>query len=239
MKFGVVFFPGANAADCFYVIDQLIGHPVSPIQPEERELDGFDCIVLPGGFSYGDYLRAGALAAATPVIEQIADFAEQGGLVLGIGNGFQILLNTGLLPGAMRKNESLRFRCHDVFLRVENSRTPFTNRYHQGEVIKYPIAHGEGNYYIDSEGLAQLEQNGQVVFRYCNEQGEVIPAANPDGSVRNIAGICNVKGNVLGLMPHPERCSEEILGNTQGLRLFLSVLDWWGIHTQEGVMTDE
>ncbi len=239
MKFGVVFFPGANSADCYYVIEQVLGHPVSYIQPDERELGQFDCIIIPGGFSYGDYLRAGALAGATPVMARIADFAEKGGLVLGIGNGFQVLLNTGLLPGAMRVNDNLLFQCHDVFLKVENSRTPFTNRYRQGEVIKYTIAHGEGNYFIDKDDLAQLEQKGQVVFRYCTESGDVIPAANPNGSVGNIAGVCNEKGNVFGLMPHPERCSEEILGNTFGLRLFSSILDWWGICQQEGVMAHE
>lgn len=236
MKFGVVNYPGSYAADCYHIFDQVIGHPVSLITSEETGLDRLDCVVLPGGFSYGDYLRAGALAGIAPVTEQVAEYADKGGLVLGIGNGFQILLEKGLLPGAVRRNENLLFRCHDIFLRVDNTATPFTNNYSNGEIIRYPIAHGEGNYFIDDQGLAELEQKGQVVFRYCTEDGQVIPAANPNGSVGNIAGVCSEKGNVFGLMPHPERCTEEVLGNNAGLRLFLSILDWWGIHEQEGVI---
>lgn len=238
MKFGVLVFPGSDAADCFHVIADVLGHPVSYIWHKERELSGFDCVILPGGFSYGDYLRAGALARLAPVMDEVIEFAERGGLVLGICNGFQILLEAGLLPGAVLRNESLKFRCHDAFLRVENNNLPFTNRYSEGEVIRYPIAHGEGNYYIDTESLAQMEQRGQVVLRYCNMDGEIIPEANPNGSVGNIAGVCSEQGNVLGLMPYPERCCEEILGNTAGQRLFLSILDWWGMQQQERVVSN-
>ncbi|NPV29056.1 MAG: phosphoribosylformylglycinamidine synthase subunit PurQ [Firmicutes bacterium] len=237
MKFGVVVFPGSNCdMDCYHVIDQVLGHPVSYIWHQEKSLSGFDCIILPGGFSYGDYLRTGAIARFSPVMEAVADFAERGGLVLGICNGFQILLEAGLLPGAMRRNDSLQFRCQDAYLRVENAETPFTNRYRPGEVIRMPIAHGEGNYYADPETAAALEREGQVVFRYCTPAGEIAPQANPNGSLGNIAGICNRGRNVLGLMPHPERCSEEILGYADGRRLFLSVLAWWGLERERGVV---
>lgn len=236
MKFGVLVFPGSDAADCHHVIAEVLGHPVSYIWHQEGELGEVDCIILPGGFSYGDYLRAGALARLAPVMDKIVDFAEKGGLILGIGNGFQILLEAALLPGAVLRNDDLKFRCHDVFLRVENNNIPFTNRYSEGEVIRYPIAHGEGNYYIDSESLVRMEQKGQVVLRYCAVDGEITPDANPNGSVENIAGVCSEQGNVLGLMPHPERCCEEVLGNTAGQRLFLSILDWWGIRQQERVI---
>jgi len=236
MKFGVVVFPGSNCdMDCYHVIDQVLGHPVSYIWYQEKSLKGYDCIILPGGFSYGDYLRTGAIARFSPVMESIAAHAERGGLVLGICNGFQILLEAGLLPGAMRRNESLQFRCQDTHLRVENAATPFTRRYRPGEVIRMPIAHGDGNYYADSETLARMEQEGQIVFRYCTPEGEIAPQANPNGSLGNIAGICNRTGTVLGLMPHPERCSEKILGNADGLRLFRSVLAWWELEQEKGV----
>jgi phosphoribosylformylglycinamidine synthase I len=238
MRFGVVIFPGSNALDCCYVIDQLLGHPVSSISCQEKKLDQFDCVIIPGGFSYGDYLRAGAIAARTPVIDGIRSFAEKGGLVLGIGNGFQILLEAGLLPGAMLRNQGLDFCCHDLFLKVENTATPFTNRYLSGQVVKYPIAHSEGNFYLDQDELAQLEQEGRVIFRYCTPEGEVTPEANPNGSIGNVAGICSKGRNVLGLMPHPERCAEEILGNTSGRALFLSILDWWERRQQERVIAN-
>ncbi len=235
MKFGVVVFPGSNCdMDCYHVIDQVLGHPVSYIWHQEKDLAGYDCIILPGGFSYGDYLRIGAIARFSPVMDAVAEYAARGGLVLGICNGFQILLEAGLLPGAMRRNESLQFRCQDVFLRVENAATPFTNQYRRGEVIRMPVAHGEGNYYVDPEILAQLEREGQVVFRYCTGEGEVAPHANPNGSLGNIAGICNRSRTVLGLMPHPERCSEEILGNADGRRLFRSILSWWELAPGKG-----
>jgi phosphoribosylformylglycinamidine synthase len=229
MKFGVVVFPASNCdMDTYHVVDQVLGHPVSYIWHREQSLDGFDCVILPGGFAYGDYLRAGAIARFAPIMEALPAFAGRGGLVLGICNGFQVLLEAGLLPGAMRRNDSLQFRCRDVLLRVESNRTPFTNRYRTGEVIRMPIAHGEGNYYADAETLAELERQGQVVFRYCSAAGEILPAANPNGALGNIAGICNRRGNVLGLMPHPERCSESILGNADGLGVWQSILHWWG-----------
>lgn len=238
MRFGVVVFPGSNCdMDCYHVIDQVLGHPVAYVWYQERSLAGYDCIILPGGFSYGDYLRTGAIARFAPLMEAVADFAARGGLVLGICNGFQILLEAGLLPGAMRRNDSLQFRCHDVCLRVENATTPFTNCYRGGQVIRMPVAHMEGNYYADPATLAGLNRDQRVVFRYCNEAGEPVPEANPNGSLENIAGICNEGGNVLGLMPHPERCSETILGYTDGLHLFRSILHWWGLKTGEGVTT--
>ncbi|MGB9792392.1 MAG: phosphoribosylformylglycinamidine synthase subunit PurQ [Thermacetogeniaceae bacterium] len=237
MRFGVVVFPGSNCdVDCYHVIDQVLGHPVEYIWHKEKSLKGFDCIILPGGFSYGDYLRTGAIARFSPVMDAVSEFAEKGGLVLGICNGFQILLEAGLLPGAMRRNDSLQFRCHDVYLRVENASTPFTNRYRPGQVIRMPIAHGEGNYYADPETLAELNREHRIVFRYCTEEGEIIQEANPNGSVENIAGICNEKGNVLGLMPHPERCAEEILGYEDGKLLFLSILHWWGLKREREVV---
>ncbi len=230
MKFGVVVFPGSNCdLDCYHVISEVLGHPVSYVWHKERNLEGFDCIILPGGFSYGDYLRTGAIARFSPVMEAVSTFAARGGLVLGICNGFQILLEAGLLPGAMRRNDCLQFRCQDVYLRVENNATPFTCLFKPGEVVKMPIAHGEGNYYVDAATLARLKEKGQVVFRYSTPEGAATPEANPNGSLENIAGICNEAGNVLGMMPHPERCAEEILGGTAGKRLFLSILHWWGL----------
>lgn len=238
MRFGVVVFPGSNARDCSYVIAHVLGHPVSSIWYQEQDLAGFDCVLIPGGFSYGDYVRAGAIAALAPVIEGVRDFAEKGGLVLGIGNGFQTLVEAGLLPGAILPNQELLFRCHDVFLKVENTATPFTNSYRAGEVISSPIAHSEGNFYLAENELARLEQAGQVVFRYCTAEGEVTAEANPNGSTANIAGLCSAEGNVLGLMPHPERCAEEILGNTSGRVLFLSILNWWERRRQERVIAN-
>ncbi len=236
MRFGVVVFPASNCdMDTYHVIDQALGHPVTYIWHQERRLDGFDCVILPGGFAYGDYLRAGAIARFAPIMEALPAFADRGGLVLGICNGFQVLLEAGLLPGAMRRNDSLQFRCQDVLLRVENTDIPFTNRYRPGEVISMPIAHGEGNYYADPETLEELEREGRIVFRYCDGTGNATPEANPNGSLGNIAGICSRRGNVLGLMPHPERCSESILGNRDGLRVFLSILRWWGAGQEQEV----
>jgi phosphoribosylformylglycinamidine synthase len=236
MRFGVVVFPASNCdMDTYHVVDQVLGHPVSYIWHREQSLDGFDCIILPGGFSYGDYLRAGAIARFAPIMESLTDFAGRGGLVLGICNGFQVLLEAGLLPGAMRRNDCLQFRCGDVLLRVENAGTPFTNRYRAGAVIRMPIAHGEGNYYADPATLTDLERQGQIVFRYCNAAGEILPEANPNGALGNIAGICSRRGNVLGLMPHPERCSEPVLGNADGLGIWQSILYWWGTAREQEV----
>jgi len=225
MKCGVVVFPGSNCDhDAYHVLKHVLAQDTTFLWHQDDSLQGCDLIVLPGGFSYGDYLRAGAMAALSPVMAAVQRHAEAGGLVLGICNGFQVLLEAGLLPGAMRRNASLRFQCKDVHLKVERTDLPFTNKLRAGQVLRMPIAHAEGNYEDAPEKLDALEAAGQVVFRYCTAEGEVTPEANPNGAARNIAGICNAQGNVLGLMPHPERCSEEILGNTDGLALFASAV---------------
>ncbi len=224
MRFGVVVFPGSNCEmDCYHVIERVLDRPVSYVWHQETDLKGYDCLVLPGGFSYGDYLRCGAIARFSPVMEAVKGFAADGGLVIGICNGFQILLEAGLLPGAMLRNTSLSFICRFVDLRVENAATPWTRKASPGQVLRMPIAHGEGNYTADPEVLDGLEGRGQVVLRYCNPEGEVLPEANPNGSARNIAGICNEGFNVFGLMPHPERASEALLGSTDGLFIWESV----------------
>lgn len=229
MKWGVVVFPGSNCdRDTLWVLKDVLGQDADFIWHQQKDIAGYDCIVLPGGFSYGDYLRTGAIARFSPVMASVEKFARSGGLVLGICNGFQILLEAGLLPGAMLRNDSLQFRCHYVNLRVENNETPFTSACKKGEVLRIPIAHNEGNYYADNDTIQRIEKNGQVVFRYCDESGNVVPSANPNGSINNIAGICNEERNVLGMMPHPERCSESILGSTDGARIFRSVLEHWG-----------
>lgn len=227
MKFGIVVFPGSNCdKDCYHVIQKVLRQPVEYIWHQEKSLQGFDCIILPGGFSYGDYLRVGAIARFSPAMEAIDKFAKAGGLVLGICNGFQILVEAGLLPGALIRNQSLQFRCHPCCLKVENINTPFTNQCSLEQVLTIPIAHGEGNYVVDETTLAEMEAHGQVVFRYCDLQGEVVPTVNPNGSINNIAGICNRDKNILGMMPHPERCSEKILGNQDGRLIFESLLQW-------------
>ncbi|MBZ4672028.1 phosphoribosylformylglycinamidine synthase subunit PurQ [Deferribacterales bacterium Es71-Z0220] len=224
MKAGVVVFPGSNCDhDCYHVLKHVLEIDTVFLWHKDKELKDVDFIVLPGGFSYGDYLRCGAIASQSEIIESVIDFAEKGGLVLGICNGFQILTETGLLPGALLRNRDLKFICKDVNLVVSNVNTPFTKFYSSGEVIKIPIAHMDGNYFIDEPGLADLIENEQIVFRYCNDTGETLDDANPNGSIDNIAGIINKKGNVLGMMPHPERCAEEILGNTDGIHIFNSV----------------
>ena len=220
-KFGVVIFPGSNCdADCYHALRDVVGVPTEYIWHEERDLSRFDGIVLPGGFTYGDYLRTGAIARFAPVMEAVAEFAEKGGLVIGICNGFQILLEAGLLPGAMLRNAHQRFSCKYVNLRVETHDTVFTRLARRGAVWRMPIAHGEGRYYADEQTLAELEASEQIVFRYCDERGAITPEANPNGSVGNIAGICNRKRNVLGMMPHPERCCEQMLGSTDGRFVF-------------------
>jgi phosphoribosylformylglycinamidine synthase len=229
MKFGVVMFPGSNCdVDCFHVIKEVLKEEVEYIWHKEplRESKRYDCIILPGGFSYGDYLRPGAIARFSNVMEGIIDFAEKGGLVLGICNGFQVLLEAGLLPGAMKRNKNLRFICDNVFVRVENNTIPFTLKCKKGQVLEIPIAHGDGNYHIDKKTLKEMKENNQIVFRYCDEKGEVSEATNPNGSIDNIAGICNRRGNVLGMMPHPERCSEEILGSADGKLIFDSIMKY-------------
>ncbi len=228
MKAAVVVFPGSNCeADTAHVIGDVLQEPVEYVwyaTAGREALAAYDCVILPGGFAYGDYLRVGAIAAIAPVMEGVRAHAERGGLVLGICNGFQVLLESGLLPGAILRNASLEFRSQWVHLRVEDDRTPFTRRYREGQVLKMPIAHGDGNYFAEPQTLAELEGAGQVVFRYCDAAGRVTPAANPNGSAANIAGIRNRRGNVLGMMPHPERCSEPLLGGVDGLGLWQSVV---------------
>jgi len=226
MNFGVIVFPGSNCDhDCLHVISSVLGQNATPVWHKETSLTGLDAVILPGGFSYGDYLRTGAIARFSPVMNAVKAFASEGGMVLGICNGFQILLEAGLLPGAMLRNKSLSFICKDVHIKVENAATPFTGHCTSGQVLKIPIAHADGNYYTDPVTLAALQANAQIVFRYCTPEGRVTSEANPNGSLDNIAGIRNAEGNVLGLMPHPERCSEDVLGNDTGRLIFLSMLD--------------
>jgi phosphoribosylformylglycinamidine synthase len=226
-KFGVVIFPGSNCDhDCYYVIKHVLKERVEFIWHKDKDLNNYDCIILPGGFSYGDYLRAGAIAKFSPVMNEVIKYANKGGLVIGICNGFQILLESGLLPGAMIKNKSLKFICKHVYLKVENNDTPFTNSYKTNEVIKLPIAHAEGNYYVDRDTLKELVDNRQILFRYSDKDGEIDEESNPNGSVYNIAGICNKGRNIAGMMPHPERGAEAILGNEDGRRLFESIISW-------------
>jgi len=229
LRFGVVRFPGSNCdADCYYAIRDVLGEDVGYVWHRDTDLRGYDCIVLPGGFSYGDYLRTGAIARFSPVMDAVSEFAAKGGLVLGICNGFQILLESGLLPGAMLRNDSLEFRCMYVNLRVDNDSTPFTCLMEKGEVLRIPIAHGEGNYYADESTLAELVHEGRVLFTYCEPDGTATGRANPNGSAMNVAGICNGNGNVAGMMPHPERSCEAILGSADGLRVFRSAVAWLG-----------
>jgi len=226
MKAGVVVFPGSNCDhDAYHVLKHVVQQDTVFLWHQDEDLQGCDLVVIPGGFSYGDYLRAGAVAALSPVMSAVKRHAEAGGLVLGICNGFQILLEAGLLPGAMRRNRSLRFQCRDVYLRVERNDLPFTRGFQVGQVLRMPIAHSEGNYEDAPEKLDHLEAAHQVVFRYVSPAGETADEWNFNGSARAIAGICNERGNVLGMMPHPERCSEEILGNTDGLGLFQSLVE--------------
>jgi len=225
MRFGVVVFPGSNCdRDCYDVTHRLLGQPTDFIWHQETTLPNLDVIILPGGFSYGDYLRAGAIARFSPVMQAVDAFARRGGRVIGICNGFQVLVESGLLPGAFQRNRSQRFICRSQTVRVENTATPFTARYAAGQVLSLPIAHAEGNYYIDADGLDRLRASGQILFRYCLASGECSDAGNPNGATDHIAGICNPAGNVLGLMPHPERASDPALGSTDGLPLFESLI---------------
>ena len=225
MKFGVVIFPGSNCDyDTYFVLKDVCDQETTFLWHKEHSLQGVDCVVLPGGFSYGDYLRSGAIARFSPLIEEVKDFADRGGLVLGICNGFQVLLELGLLPGAMLRNKNLKFLCQHVHLRVENTHTPFTNRAQKGNVLKIPIAHFDGNYFTDPETLNSLKQNQQIVFRYCELDGRLTEEANVNGSLDSIAGLMNSAGNVLGMMPHPERASEAILGSEDGRIIFESII---------------
>jgi phosphoribosylformylglycinamidine synthase subunit PurQ / glutaminase len=225
LRTGIVVFPGTwSDRDCAHAVGGILDQPYRFIDHRERRLDDIDLVILPGGFSYGDYLRCGAIARFAPVMEAVATFADRGGLVLGICNGFQVLQEARLLPGALLKNASCEFRCEWVNLRVEQGDTPFTSECRPGQVLRIPISHGEGNFFADESTLASLESGGQVVFRYCTAEGRITEAANPNGSLRNIAGVINRRGNVLGMMPHPERACEDLLGGSDGLALFRSAM---------------
>ena len=224
MKFGGIVFPGSNCDhDAYHVISKHVGQPVDFIWHKQTDLSGYDAVIVPGGFSYGDYLRAGALARFSPVMTAVKEFAAAGKYVFGICNGFQILCEAGLLPGALIRNKNLHFICKYVNLKVENNRTPFTSEIDSNDVLSIPIAHAEGNYVCDDETYNALEENDQIVFRYCDEAGEVTEESNPNGARANIAGICNVDRNVLGMMPHPERACENILGSNDGRNIFRSL----------------
>lgn len=225
MRCGVVVFPGSNCDhDCYHVLKHVMGWTTDYIWHKQKDLKGYDLILLPGGFSYGDYLRAGAIARFSPIMNELKAFAGKGGLVMGICNGFQVLLESGLLPGAMLTNKGLRFICKYVSICVENDSLQFTVLCRKGQALRMPIAHQEGCYYNDQESIAEMEKRGQVVFRYCSPDGDIDERYNPNGSVGNIAGVCNRQGNVLGMMPHPERCAEAVLGSEDGRLLFSSLL---------------
>jgi phosphoribosylformylglycinamidine synthase subunit PurQ / glutaminase len=226
LKFGVVIFPGSNCDhDTFFVLRDVLRQETTYLWHKDHDLRGVDCVVLPGGFSYGDYLRSGAIARFSPLMQEVREFADRGGLVLGICNGFQVLLELGLLPGAMLRNKNLKFLCQYVHLRVENTDTRFTRRVPSGRVLCLPIAHFDGNYFAPPETLKEIEAGGQVVLRYVDEKGEVTEAANVNGSASGIAGLINRSGNVLGMMPHPERASEALLGSEDGRLIFESLVD--------------
>ena len=226
MRFGVVVFPGTwSDTDCYYVVKDILGQDADYVWHQESSLSPYDCVVLPGGFSYGDYLRAGAIARFSPVMTALRGFADAGGLVIGICNGFQILCETGLLPGVLRRNQHLEYRCQWTKLRTERNNTAFSSRCQPGQVLQVPVSHGEGNYFADDVTLARLEDEDRVLFRYCGPDGAVTNADNPNGSAHNIAGILNHKGNVLGMMPHPERSCEALLGSADGNVIFQSIVD--------------
>ena len=225
MNFGVVIFPGTwSDCDFHYVISEVLHQPVRYVWHRDANLGEFDCLILPGGFSYGDYLRAGAVAGRSPVVEALPEFTARGGLVLGSCNGFQILCEARLLPGALMRNECLQYRCQSTHLLVENAETSFTRSLRPGQVLTMPISHGEGKYHADAETLRRLRAKNQIVFRYCTEDGRVAKEANPNGSLDNIAGVINEEGTVLGLMPHPERAAEAAVGGTDGTLIFHSIL---------------
>jgi phosphoribosylformylglycinamidine synthase I len=225
MKFGIVRFPGSNCdQDCHHVLAHVLGQPTHYIWHKDTTLGDVDCVILPGGFSYGDYLRTGAIARFSPAMKAVADHARAGGLVLGICNGFQILCEAHLLPGALIRNRGLKFICEHIHIRVETTDTPFTNACRKGQVLRIPIAHGEGNYFAEPAVIEQLKREDRIVVRYADPTGRITDAANPNGSIENIAGICNEGRNVFGLMPHPERASESILGGEDGRLIFESIL---------------
>ncbi len=225
MKFGVIIFPGSNCdLDAFWTIQQVAKQPATFLWHESHELENCDAIIVPGGFAFGDYLRTGAIAKFSPVMDSVRKFAANGGIVLGICNGFQILCESGLLPGALLRNVGLKYVCKPVHVRVENIETPFTNACEQGEVLTIPIGHMEGNYFCDASTLDELQKDNRIVFRYSSPSGEINPAANPNGSIENIAGICSAGGNVVGMMPHPERSAEPELGGIDGMKIFQSMV---------------
>ena len=224
MKVGIVTFPGSNCDyDSYAAVKHILGEETEFLWHKSKDLANCDLVILPGGFSYGDYLRSGAIARFSPIMGRVIEFAKAGGRVLGICNGFQVLTECGLLPGALMRNSHLRFSCKYVYLRTERTDTDFSSACQPGEILKIPIAHGDGNYYHYDDDIRRLEDNGQVLFRYVDRKGHVHDKANPNGSLNNIAGLTNLEGNVLGMMPHPERAVEEILGSTDGLRVFESV----------------
>ena len=226
MKFGVVMFPGSNCDhDTYHVISKVIGQPVDFIWHRDNSVGDCDAVILPGGFSYGDYLRTGAIARFSPVMGAVKEFASRGGLVMGICNGFQILCEAGLLPGALLRNKNLKFICAHINIRVEATDTPFTNRCQRGQVLSVPIAHGDGNYFCDAGTLAELQRDNRIIFRYSDASGKFTADSNPNGSLDGIAGICNRERNVLGLMPHPERASDQVLGSNDGRIIFYSLAD--------------
>jgi phosphoribosylformylglycinamidine synthase len=226
MKFGVVVFPGSNCDhDAHHALGTVLKQPVEFIWHQSEQVSGFDAIILPGGFSYGDYLRTGAIARFSPVMRAVEKFARGGGLILGVCNGFQMLLEAGLLPGAVLRNQGLRFICRHVHIRVENTNTPFTCAAAPGQILKIPIAHSDGSYFCDAATLADLERNGQVIFRYTTPDGRDDAPGNPNGAIANIAGICNREGNIAGLMPHPERAVEDALGSADGRVIFRSMIE--------------
>lgn len=225
MRFGIVVFPGTwSDGDCYHSIKHVLGQDAQYIWYKDQDISSVDCVVLPGGFSYGDYLRPGAIARFSPIMEAIQRFAFQGGLVLGICNGFQMLCESKLLPGVLMRNDHLQFRCEWAHLRVEGTGSPFTSQCRPGQVLRIPISHGEGSYYADDDTLMKMEDSGQIVFRYCSEEGQLTDESNPNGSKKNIAGITNSKGNILGMMPHPERCCEDIMGGSDGRFVFESIV---------------
>lgn len=225
MNFGVIVFPGSNGDhDSLYAIGEVLKQPVRAVWHRETSLDGIDCVVMPGGFAYGDYLRAGAIARFSPIMAAVERFAQDGGLVIGFCNGFQVLAEAKLVPGTLLRNANLEFRSQWVHTRVERTDTPFTQGLRSGEVLKLAVAHGEGRYFAEPDELARIEANGQVVFRYCDEQGELTDEANYNGSLNNIAGVCNERRNVVALMPHPERSAEAIVGSADGLKILEAVL---------------
>ena len=224
MRFGVIVFPGSNCDhDSYHAAITTTGQQATFLWHESHDLENCDAIIVPGGFAYGDYLRTGAIARFAPIMEELGKFAASGGLVIGICNGFQILCEAGLLPGALMRNAGLKYICKQVYLRVENADTPFTNSCSKGEVLQIPVGHMEGNYYCDQQTLATLKKQDRVVFRYCTPDGQFTSQANPNGSLDNIAGICNEDRNVLGMMPHPDRSSEALLGSSDGARIFKSM----------------